>query len=103
MSCNQLSTKKPSENVIVTFDYSDALSTGETITSIVSVVASISAGVDASPSAILNGSATIDSANVLVLQPVTGGLDNVNYDITALVNTSQGQRLACAAILPVRA
>ena len=103
MSCNLLSTKKPPENVIVTFDYSAALAPGELITSIFSVTASVNAGADASPSSVLGGVAAIDATQTMVMQPVTLGIDAVNYDITALVNTSLGQRLACTAILPVRA
>lgn len=103
MSCNQLSSKKPSENVIVTFDFSDALAAGELITGIVSVVASVNAGADASPGSILAGSAAVDLTQTMVMQPVTAGLDTVNYGLVCLVNTNAGQRLACPAILPVRA
>lgn len=104
MSCNILPSKYPTEKVVVTFDFSPSLASGETIASIVSVVVTVSAGVDASPAAILNGTAAIDATtSQMVLQPVQGGLDQINYDIKATVDTSTGQRLVLAANMPVRA
>lgn len=103
MSCNLLSQKDPSENVVVTFDFSPALVDGEMIDAIVSVTVEVSAGEDASPEDILNGTALVTIDGLAVQQPVTGGLDGVNYSIKALCDTTNPEkRLAVTAILPVR-
>ena len=105
MSCNTLSIKGPDEDVIVSFDFTNALDSGEYLVSIVSVTVSVVLGIDPNPSALLNGPAAIDATGTVILQPVWGGLDATNYHLRALAVTSAGsppRQLAVPAILPVR-
>lgn len=103
MSCNLLSSKDPRENVVVTFDFSLALSGNETLSSIEAITVEVSAGVDPSPSDIIAGPPLINTDNVSLSQPVHLGVDGVNYSITAVANTTNpDKRLAVTAILPVR-
>lgn len=103
MSCNLLSPKDPSENVVVTFDFSLALSGNESLSSIVEITVEVSAGEDPNPSAIIAGPPLINTDNVSLSQPVHAGLDGVNYSIKAVADTNNpDKRLAVTAILPVR-
>lgn len=79
------SYKITTETQPCTFDFSQVLSSGETISSVVFTVL-VQQGVDASPSAILSGTATI--SNFKVTQKITGGLTNVTYRLVATITTS---------------
>lgn len=103
MTCNILTDKDPNEDVIITFEYSDALDPTEILINIVSVVVTINAGVDLTPQNIISGAPWIDPTGKFAQQPVVGGLDNVTYSIQMLCDTSiPHRRLAVTAILPVR-
>jgi len=104
MTCNILSDKDPDEDVIITFDFTDALAPGEVLVNIASVVVTVNAGVDANPSAILTSTPWIDPTGLFAQQPVINGLDNVTYNIQMLCDTNvPHRRLAVTGILPVRA
>jgi len=104
MTCNILTDKDPDEDVIITFDYSDALAPDEILVNVVSVVVTLNSGVDPNASNILSGASWIDPSGKFAQQPVVGGLDNVTYNIQMLCDTSiPHRRLAVTAILPVRA
>jgi hypothetical protein len=96
-----LSPKDPSERVVVGFDFSLMLEAGESLTTIEDLALTVTGGQDPGNTLTLDGSATLDQTGTAVLQPVLGGTDNVQYHLTALVNTNQGRRLAVPAILPV--
>ena len=103
MSYKFLSEKDPAEIVTLTFDFSLALDTGETITAIDSVTVELVSGVDPSPSAILTGTAAVSLSGVSVAQPVQGGVDCADYSVKVLVSTSNAyKKLALAGILRVR-
>lgn len=103
MSCNFLSEKDPAEVAVLTFDFSQALDAGETLTAIDSVTVEVSRGVDASSASILSGVAAIAISGLAVTQPVQGGIDGVNYNIKVVADTSNAsKRLALTATLPVR-
>lgn len=103
MSCNLLSPKDPTENVVVTFDYSLALTGNEKLSSIVEITVEVSAGEDPSPGAIIAGPPLINTDQLSLSQPVHLGLDGVNYSIKAVADTTNpDKRLAVTAILPVR-
>lgn len=103
MTCNLLSTKDPSESVVVTFDYSLALDTDEQLASVESITVTTSMGTDPDPQSILQGTSLITVSGLAVQLPVTGGLDGVNYNIKVIAQTSNPQKvLALTAILPVR-
>lgn len=103
MTCNILTDKDPDEDVIITFEYSDALADDEVLVNIVSVTVTLNAGVDPTPDAILSGTPWIDSSGKFAQQPVINGLNNVTYNIQMLCDTSvPHRRLAVTGILPVR-
>lgn len=90
----------------LTFDYGPALSTGITITSVQAMACVVVRGSDPLASTRLSGSPTIiaspntGGAAQAVLQLVGGMLGNVTYQLQALVNTSDGQRLSLRSDLP---
>jgi len=97
----RLSDKHPSEFVQITFDYTKDLAPGETLSAGTAVVTvTVAEGVDASPSAILNGA--LDIQTPLVIQPVKNGLDNVDYHFLCICQTSLGNKFVLQAVLPVR-
>jgi hypothetical protein len=101
---NFTSPKDPAEKVVLTFDFTSELITGETLTGIPTVSFFVSQGVDASPGAMLNGAATIDATSKLVLQPVQAGLAGVDYVFKVSSTTSNAQKvLVRTGILKVRA
>lgn len=103
MTCNILTDKDPDEDVIITFDYSDALADTEILVNIVAVTVTLNAGIDPTPQNILTGLPWIDPTGKFAQQPVIDGLDNVTYSIQMLCDTSiPHRRLAVTGILPVR-
>ena len=103
MTCNILTDKDPTEDIIVTFDYSDALADTEILVNIASVIVTVNAGVDLTPQNILSQTPWIDPTGKFAQQPVIGGLDNVTYSIQMLCDTNiPNRRLAVTGILPVR-
>lgn len=80
------------------FDFTSALATGETISTAV-VTADLWAGADTTPSAIINGAATI-SGNI-VSQSVTAGEVGNIYQLRCQITTSAGQTLNMTAYLAV--
>lgn len=106
MTCdiNQgFSDKDPIEDVILSFIYTKALATGETLVSIVgAVIVTVVGGADPNPNAILNGLPAINLTTPTSVQlPVTGGLVGVQYNIKVLCLTSLGQKLACSGTLTI--
>ena len=82
--------KKVGETVTIPFDFISDLSTTETLTT-ASVAASVYSGVDASPSSIVSGLATISGTKVL--QTITGGTEGVIYGLLCTVDTDDSQTL----------
>lgn len=102
MTPQRLDPKTVAEKVTITFSFATALVAGEAITTTASVIVAPYIGADAAPSAMLNGAATVDTANGLILQSFMGGVAVVDYLLTARVTTNQGRVLEDLAILPVR-
>lgn len=92
-------SKDPAERLVASFDYRDALDAGETIANAL-VTATLLAGSDADPSAVLDGLPTITDG--LVLQPIHGGLDRASYTLRCQATLSSARVLVLAATLPVR-
>ena len=90
--------KLTGETVIETFDFTSRLTTAETI-STASVTASVYSGTDASPNAIVSGSATISGKTVT--QAITAGTLGVTYLLVCTITTSLSQILELAAYLPI--
>ena len=98
-----LSSKDPVERVVVTFDYTPALFGSEVCIRVESITVEVVGGVDPDPQAIIAGEPKITDDGFYVQLPVQGGLDNVNYNIKALCQTSNPDKLInVSAILPVR-
>ena len=90
--------KLAAETVIETFDFTSRLALAETISTAVTT-ATVYSGVDASPSAIVSGSATISGKTVT--QAITGGVLGVVYLLKCQITTSLSQTLDLTAFLPI--
>jgi hypothetical protein len=80
------------------FNFLSMLAVGETISTAV-FTASVYSGVDASPSSVISGSATV--ATPTPTQKVTGGVAGVIYEILCTVTTNGGQTLLLAGYLAI--
>ena len=96
----QLQPKLTGETRNETFDFISRLAVGETISTQV-VAATVYSGVDASPSAVVSGSAT--ASGTQVTQKLTGGVAGVIYQLICTITTSAGQTLQLAGLLAVEA
>ena len=94
-----LPDKDPAEKLDVEFDFADEIAPGETISSAVQSVP-VRTGTDASPSALLDGAASI--VGLGVIQRVKAGVSGVAYVLRSEVTLSSGRVLVLAGILPVR-
>lgn len=90
--------KDPGEKFYISFDFTAELDAGETIVS-VAITNEVIGGVDATPAAMLSGSATIQAG--AVLQIIMGGKASCTYAPKCMATTSSGRILARAALLPV--
>lgn len=96
-------TKDPGENTVLTFDFTKALSPGESLTGAITVAVSMFLGADATPAALLNGTAAFDGTQSMVLVPVQGGVEGADYTIKVTTDTTNPKkRLAMSGVLPVR-
>lgn len=96
-------SKDPAEKVVLTFDFSDELAAGETLSGPITVSVSVAFGTDPMPGDIINGSAAYDGDQLTVMQPVHGGVNGCDYYIKAVAGTTNPNKtLARAGILPVR-
>lgn len=96
----QLPGKYVNERITITCNFAKRLGQGVGLTS-PTVTATVLEGVDASPSAILSGAATIDGTKVL--QHVINGVNGVTYKLVFQVDTDEStpQRLIEELDLPV--
>ena len=90
--------KLSGETRTITFDFTSDLAAGETI-STETVTASVYSGVDASPSAVISGSAS--ASGVVVSQKVTGGVVGVTYKLLCSITTSAAQTLDKVGLMAV--
>lgn len=97
----QLGVKDPEETVILTFDFSKALDSGETIQSAVTS-ALVQTGTDPTPGNLISGAASFSNQDGKVLQKVTGGVAGVTYAVRCKATTSSDKVLVLAATLPVK-
>ena len=80
------------------FDFVSQLGAGETLASAL-VTVSLFSGIDATPSAILSGSASI--TGLIVTQYVHAGTAGVIYQLNCAVETSAGNQLIMTGLLAV--
>ena len=95
-----LPPKPASSTESYVLDFTDAIPAGDSISTKV-VTASVYSGTDASPSAIISGSAS--SSGTQVTQKLTGGTVGVIYQLTWTVVTAAGltlKKLGFLAIVP---
>ena len=91
--------KDPAEQVTVAFDFS-AVATSVSSPTVTNYTHWSRDTVDATPSAMLSGSPTINGA--VVYQTVIGGVDWNNYVLNCKATTQAGEIVMVAALLPVR-
>jgi len=92
------SPKRTGETLIITFDFRNILTTGETIESSVWSVG-VKSGSDPSPSSMLSGSPSI--SGTLVSHKVTGGVDKTVYSLLGQIVTSIGQTIEGVGLVHV--
>lgn len=80
------------------FNFISAMGVSDTILTAV-VTATVFTGIDANPSAIISGSASISGTTVT--QKITGGVSGVIYDLLCTVTTSAGDTLTQAGFLAI--
>ena len=93
-----LNAKQTTESVIETFDFTNQLTSAETIDTAVTT-ATVYSGTDASPSSIISGAASISGKTVT--QMITAGTLGVVYLLTCTITTSLDQTLTLSAFLPI--
>jgi hypothetical protein len=96
-----LPSKRQGETVYVPptgFNFVSQLAVGETIEN-ATVTASVYTGVDANPSAIVSGAATINGT--VVMQLITGGVLGVIYELLCKIVTSLGQTIEQSGYLAI--
>lgn len=94
----ELQPKMLTEVVLRSFDFTDALGVGETLSTAVTT-ATVYSGVDANPSAIISGSAVI--AGTKVAQKFTGGALGTIYSVVCTITTSSAQTIISEGYLAV--
>jgi hypothetical protein len=92
------SYKFVAENKPLSFEFSEVLASGESL-STASCSVLVLDGIDASPSNLLDGSATITGTKVY--QRVQAGVAGVTYRLVATVTTSAGSTLIAIGDIPV--
>jgi hypothetical protein len=98
MTVNTFSYKLTTENELFSFDFSQVLATGETISTAASSLIVIS-GVDPNPSSMLVSTPLI--SNPQVAQRIYNGVANNLYRLIMTVTTSAGNTYTGMADLPV--
>lgn len=93
-----LPSKYAGETAKYDFDFASLLASGETISTQV-CTATVYSGTDASPSSVINGSAT--ASGTVVTQSLTAGTLGVIYEITCTITTSASQTLALTGYLSI--
>lgn len=97
---DSFSYKITTESELFTFDFSQVLSSSETI-STATCTAIVMNGTDANPSAILVGASVI--SNKTASQRVANGVSEVTYRLTMTITTSLGNTYVGVGDLPVYA
>lgn len=93
----------PDEKLVLTFDYTGGLDSGETLTGTITTTVAMALGSDATPTSVLNGVASFDGTSKKVLMPVKGGLIDRDYAIKVVSGTTNALKvLALVAHLPIR-
>jgi hypothetical protein len=93
----------PAESAVITFDFSPALDSGETLQGVITTTVTTIYGDDVAANAVLNGVSLFANSQTAVLVPVRGGKVDCDYAIKVIVGTTNPyKKLALIALLPVR-
>lgn len=90
MLIDRFGNKRTSEKLVLAFEFSDELATGETLAAVSSTTVTVLAGDDASPAQILNGVPAIVGSDVLVA--VKGGVVGCDYQIETVATTTNANK-----------
>lgn len=101
MSYSSFPPKRPAEEIVLAFDFTEDLPAGVTLTAVQTVGVELADGTDPAPSSVLNGAAVVVGGNV-VLQPVKGGVYGASYLLVPRVLRSDGEIREMPRLLPVR-
>lgn len=97
----EVTAKSPAERVPLTFDFSDQLAEGESVTGSPVITVRAVRGLDSTPASRLSGPATIADGSV-VQQLFQGGLLHELYEVHCVASTNNSQTLELVQLLPVR-
>jgi hypothetical protein len=92
------SEKRIDEDIKISFDFVNQLSSGETL-SVAVVRATVFQGTDASPSAIVYGTSSI--TGTIATQMIVDGVEGVTYLLECEVLTSGGQTIHGVGLLKI--
>lgn len=94
--------KFSAEKIVVTFDFSTELQTGETLSGVIAVTVDVIKGTDATPAAMLNGAAQFSASGKAVLQGIQGGIVGNQYRIKVISPTTNTNKvLGRSAIITI--
>lgn len=100
MSLKKFSPKDPDESIIMSFDYSEVIpDISETITNAIWNIL-VKTGTDTNVSEMLTGERGVVGKVASVL--VTAGVNDCDYIISCIVETSKNQVIEASALLQVR-
>ncbi|GEM_PF-5950026 len=98
------STVAPGALGVITLDFSDNLAAGESLTGISSSAVKLTAGLDATPAALITSAPVVSSNGYQVSFGVTGRSDQADYEVTIVCATSNSLKsLPMAVTIQVRA
>lgn len=98
MSIHTLPPKDPEERVPVTFDFTDEMSSTDSVITATVTLDSVVEGVDIAPN-VIDGAAQISGKQVV--QWMKLGLDTTTYRFKCAVTTTEGRTLVLRTLLPV--
>jgi len=90
-------TKTPAETKAVTFDASELLASGDSISA---ASVTILDAADQAQAAMVSGSASVSGA--LITQMIAGGSDGQDYTLTLSITTADGETLSTSVLLKIR-
>jgi hypothetical protein len=98
----RFSEKAPSEAIVLAFDFSMGLDAGETLSGIPAIDVASIWGSDTLCTGLILGAPLLDATATQVLLPVSAGVDQNDYAISAsCATTTADKTLTWSGILPV--
>ena len=98
----RIEPKFSEEKIVVTFDFSTELATGESLSGAIAATVEVVKGVDSNPSSLLNGAAQFTASSKAVLQGIQGGVVGNEYRIKIISPTTNTNKvLGRSAIIAI--